>query len=57
MLQEKILELFRDYDPEVQEVIARVLEQEWAHLSYQRPRGIAEEIRHIIDAEVKSHEA
>ena len=57
MLREKVLELFREYDPEVREVIARVLEKEWARLSFERPRGITEEIRHIIDAEVKSHEA
>lgn len=57
MLKDKILELFREYEPEVQEVIARVLEEEWARLSYERPRGIREEIRQIIDAEVKSHEA
>ena len=57
MLKDKILELFRDYEPEVQEVIARVLEKEWARLSYERPRGILEEIRQIIDAEARSHEA
>lgn len=57
MLKDKILELFQDYEPEVQEVIARVLEEEWARLSYERPRGILEEIRQIIDAEVRSHEA
>lgn len=57
MLKEKILELFQDYEPEVQKVIARVLEEEWARLSYERPRGILEEIRQIIDAEVRSHEA
>ena len=57
MLKDKILELFRDYEPEVQSVIARVLEEEWARLSYERPRGILEEIRQIIDAEARSHEA
>ncbi len=57
MLKDKILELFRDYEPEVQVVIARVLEEEWARLSYERPRGILEEIRQIIDAEARSHEA
>ena len=57
MLKDRILELFQDYEPEVQVVIARVLDEEWARLSYQRPRGIREEIRQIIDAEVRSHEA
>ena len=53
MLREKILELFRECEPEVQSVIARVLEEEWALLSYERPRGIMEKIRQIIDAEVR----
>ena len=53
MLREKILELFRECEPEVQSVIARVLEEEWALLSHERPRGIMEKIRQIIDAEVK----
>lgn len=57
MLRDKILDLFREYDPEIQNVIARVLEEEWARLSYERPRGMSEEIKHIIDAEVKGHEA
>ena len=57
MLKEKILELFREYDPEVQEVITRVLEEEWAHLSLEKPRGIRKKIRQIIDDEVKISEA
>ena len=57
MLKDRILELFQDYEPEVQVVIAKVLDEEWARLSYQRPRGILENIRQIIDAEVRSHEA
>ena len=48
--------MFRDQDPDVQRVIARVLEEEWARLSYQRPR-IMEEIRKIIDVEAESNEA
>lgn len=57
MLKEKILELFREYDPEVQEVITRVLEEEWAHLSLEKPRGIKQKIRQIIDDEAKIREA
>ena len=56
MLKDKILELFRDYEPEVQEVIARVVEEEWARLSYERPR-ILGEIQDVIDTVVKRHEA
>ena len=55
MLKDRIVELFRECEPEVQRVIARVVEEEWARLSYERPR-IREEIRHIIDAEVRRHE-
>ena len=56
MLRERILDMFREQDPNVQQVIARVLEEEWARLSYQRPR-IMEEIRQIIEAEVETDEA
>ena len=53
MLRERILGLFREYDPDVQQVIAKVIEAEWAKLSYERPRGIVEEIRQIIDDTVE----
>ena len=56
MLRERILELFKEQDPDVRNVIARVIEEEWARLSYQRPR-IREEIRQIIESEVESNEA
>lgn len=49
MLKDKILELFKDYDPEVRVVIARVLDEEWANLSYQRPRHMSEKIKKIIE--------
>ena len=59
MLRERILGLFREYDADVQQVIARVIEAEWAKLSYEKPRGIIEEIRQIIDdtVELNDHEA
>lgn len=50
MLKDTIRDLFRKYEPDVQEVLARVIEEEWAKLSYARPRVI-EQIRQIIDAE------
>ena len=56
MLRERIVELFKDRDPKVQAVIARVIEEEWKRLSYRQPRGILDEIKHIIDAEVRSDE-
>ena len=54
MLREKILELFKECDPEVKSIIARVLDAEWAKLSYEKPRGIIDEIRHIVDSEARS---
>ena len=56
MLRDKILELFHEYDPEVQVVIGRVLDKEWERLSLRNPRGIIQDIRDIIDAEVKRNE-
>jgi len=53
MLREKILELFKGCDPEVRNVIARVVDAEWAKLSYEKPRGIIDEIRHIVDSEAR----
>ncbi len=56
MLREKILEMFQEQDLDVQRVIARVIEEEWARLSLQRPR-MREEIRQIIEEEVENNEA
>lgn len=56
MLRDKILELFREYDPEVQAVIERVLDKEWERLSLRSPRGIIQDIRDIIDSEVRRNE-
>ena len=57
MLRDRIRDLFKDEDPDVQNVIERVIEEEWANLSYQRPPRILEEIKGIVESEVKSHEA
>ena len=57
MLRDRIRDLFKDEDPDVQKVIERVIEEEWANLSYQRPPRILEEIKDIVESEVKSHEA
>ena len=52
MIREKIISLFKEYDGEVQEVVAKVLEKEWEKLSMLNPRGIKDDIRAIIDAQV-----
>ena len=56
MLKDRILELFQEYDPEVRQVIAQVLDEEWANLSYQRPPQMAEKIKKIIEEHVANDE-
>jgi len=51
MLKDTIRDLFRKCESDVQEVLARVIEEEWAKLSYDRPKGTIDRIRQIIDAE------
>jgi len=53
MIREKIISLFKEYDAEVQEVVAEVLEKEWEKLSMLNPRGIKDDIRAIIDARAR----
>lgn len=51
MLSDAIRDLFRECEPDIQEVLAKIIETEWAKLSYERPKGVIEQIRQIIDAE------
>ena len=53
MLIEKILSLFNECEPTVKQVLSRVLYKEWQRLSDQKPRGIIEDIRDIIDSEAR----
>ena len=53
LLQEKVLALFKDYDPQIREVIAEVLGVEQEHLSMKNPRGAVEKIKDIIDRVAK----
>ena len=53
MLRDKIINLFKECEPEVQEVLADVLAKEWEKLSMLNPRGIKEDIRAIIDAKAR----
>jgi len=53
MLLEKLLNLFQDCEPDVRDVLADVLDKEWSRLSHERPRGIIEDIRQIIDAKAR----
>ena len=56
MLRDKILDLFRDCEPDVQDVLTNIIDVEWAKLSYDKPRGVTEQIRQIIDDEAKRSE-
>lgn len=52
-LQEKVLALFKDYDPKIREVIAEALIVEQEHLSMKNPRGAVEKIEDILDRVAK----
>lgn len=52
-LQEKVLALFKEYDPRIQEIIAEVLALEQQHLSMKNPRGVVEKIEDVIDRVAK----
>jgi len=48
MLKDRLMELFKEYDPEVQRVISEVLTLEQEHISLERPR-VKNLVRQIID--------
>ena len=57
MIREKISELLRSFDADVKNVVVRVILLEHARLDTKKPRGIYDEIRKIIEEEVKRDEA
>ena len=52
MLKDRLLELFKEYEQDVQQVVAEVLTLEQEHISMERPR-VKEQIKDIIDRVVK----
>lgn len=52
MLKDRLLELFREYERDVREVISEVLILEQEHISMERPR-VKEQIKDIIDRVVR----
>jgi len=52
MLKDRLLELFKKYEQDVQQVVAEVLTLEQEHISMERPR-VKEQIKDIIDRVVK----
>jgi hypothetical protein len=51
VLKDRLKELFKEYELDVQDVIAAVLELEQEHISKDRPR-VKQPIRQIIDRAV-----
>jgi cell division protein FtsB len=48
-MKEKLLKLIRQLDPEIQAIVAEVIELERDYLDYLKPRGLKENIRDVID--------
>ena len=56
MIRERISELLNEYDSDVQKVVERVIQAEYFRLDTKTPRGIYDDIRKIIEHEVKRDE-
>lgn len=52
-MKEKLLILIRQLDPEIQAIVAEVIELERDYLDYLKPRGVKENIRDVIDKYAK----
>lgn len=56
MIRERISQLLKDFDSDVQKVVESVIQAEYCRLDTKRPRGIYDDIRKIIEQEVKQNE-
>ena len=56
MIREKISQLLKDFDSDVQKVVESVIQAEYFRLDTKRPIGIYVDIRKIIEQEVKRDE-
>ena len=54
MIRERISQLLKDFDSDVQKVVESVIQAEYFRLDTKRPRGIYDDIRKIIEQEVKT---
>ena len=52
-MKKKLLELIKQLDPELQGLVAEVIEKEREYLDYLKPRGVVEEIKDLIDRYAK----
>lgn len=48
-MKNKLIELIKDLDPELQAIVAEVIEKEREYLDMLKPRGVKNDIRDIID--------
>lgn len=48
VLKDQLRDLFREYDPILQNIIGEILTLEQEHISMKRPRGVSEQIDEII---------
>ena len=53
MLKARVMELFKECEPDVQRVISEVLALEQEHISMERPR-VKQPIKQIIDQVIKT---
>ena len=56
MIREKISQLLQNFDSDVRQVVESVIQAEYTRLETKRPRGIYDDIRKIIEQEVKRNE-
>lgn len=56
MIRQKISELLQSFDTDVRNVVIDVILLEHGRLDTKKPRGIYDEIRKIIEEEVKRNE-
>ncbi len=53
MLKDHLRQLFSNYDPVIQEIIAETITLEQENISYKRPRGVVEQIDDIVERAAK----
>ena len=55
-LQKQLLDLFSDLEPDVRDVVKRVLEIEQSLIHLERPHGVMEQIDQILETVAKQGE-
>jgi len=55
-LQKQLLDLFSDLEPDVREVVKRVLEIEQSLIHLEKPHGVMEQIDQILETVAKQSE-